>query len=109
MPQDERMPAAPVGVTRYQERAPESPPVKMEAVKSSNLLERGYDPGKRELHVKFGTRKGDEVFGAKTYVHSNVSPEQWAHFIAAESAGKHYASTFRGNDKHPHRILPEPK
>ena len=70
-------------------------------MKSSNLLERGYNPSTRELHVKFAN--------GKTYIHSDVSLSQWTDFIGAESAGKHYAATFRGNDAHPHRILEGPK
>jgi len=100
MPYDARTPAAPLGTVRHQSKPEEHKPVELAPVKSSNLAAVGYDAAAKELHVQF---KGKDGTVSKTYIHANVTPDQHAEFMKAESAGSHYAAKFRGNDKHPHR------
>ena len=60
-------------------------------VKSSNILGIGYDPETKTLAVKFKTG---------VYHHADVSPEDHAAFMAADSKGSHYHANIKGKFKH---------
>lgn len=76
--------------------------IEMVPVTSKNMSHVGYDAETNELHVKFHS--------GPTYIHSNVDPDQYALLMAdsapGKSVGQHYNVKFRGNEKHPHRIIP---
>ena len=77
---------------------PKHPP--FTPVKSSMISSVGYDAGARTLHVKFPN--------GGHYLYEDVTPEQHAALVGADSIGKHFAQNVRGKFKH--RMLPtEPR
>ena len=60
----------------------------MARVESSNIKAIGYDAASKTLRVDF--RSGS------SYDYTNVSPEEHADFMAADSKGKHFHKHFRG-------------
>lgn len=76
--------------------------IEMVPVTSRNMSHVGYDAEKNELHVKFHS--------GPTYIHTGVQPDQheamMADNVPGKSIGQHYNTKFRGNEKHPHRIIP---
>lgn len=58
--------------------------MEMKPVTSSNIARIGYDPAARNLAVEFKS--------GGVYHHADVSPEDHAAFMAADSKGKHYNS-----------------
>jgi hypothetical protein len=72
-------------------------------VESSNIHSAGYDPETRVMRVRFHdyTHKGNGVVQpGRVYEHLDVSPEDYAAFMAAESKGAHYARHVRGTFEH---------
>ena len=68
--------------------------VAMVPVKSSKMRAIGYDPESQELHVQFHNG---------TYIYPNVSANQHAALMNADSHGKHFHKHIRDNPNHPHR------
>ncbi len=58
-------------------------------IQSSLLASAGYDPATQTMEIRFA-RGG-------LYSYTDVSPEQFAAFQAAESKGKHFLGQIKGN------------
>lgn len=58
---------------------------------STNLLELGYDPGRKRLHAVF---VADPTL---LYVYRNVSVPTWLELWMAESVGRYFNSVIRRN------------
>ena len=56
---------------------------------SSNVADSGYDPASREAHVGFHS--------GYAYVVEDVSPEEYADFIAAASKGKFFSERWKNS------------
>ncbi|HEY1129167.1 MAG TPA: KTSC domain-containing protein [Roseateles sp.] len=66
----------------------DAPHIDLHAVDSSKLAAVGYDASTQTLAVTFKT-------GNAVYHYPNVSPQQYADFIGAESVGKHFIAHFQ--------------
>lgn len=64
----------------------------MTPVKSSMAEACSYDEGTRELTIKM---RDDKRGAGESYVYSDVSPEEHAALMDAESFGRHFAQNIR--------------
>ena len=62
-------------------------------VKSSNIFSVAHDPATQQMEVTFHS--------GHTYRYQNVTPEQHATFMAADSKGTHFHQNFKQNAAHP--------
>jgi hypothetical protein len=60
------------------------PPIALQVIKSERVAAQGYDPITRTLAVQFKPKPG---LLAPVYHYPEVSPEQYATFVAPETAG----------------------
>ena len=69
-------------------------------VESSQIAGIGYDPKKHVLAVRFKNWKGEAT---SLYHYANVSPEEYAAFLAADSKGKFFGAHIKPNaDRYPY-------
>jgi hypothetical protein len=80
-----------------------TPQVKMSPVESSQIASIGHDPATNTLAIRFKGKTGP----GSLYHYPNFTAEQFAAFQAAESNGKHFGHSIRGNAKHPHAKINE--
>lgn len=66
----------------------DAPAIALTPVESHKVAARGYDPITQTMAVTFKT-------GNAVYHYPNVSPEQYAEFVGAESVGKHFIANFQ--------------
>lgn len=71
--------------------------IDLSPVDSSKLAAVGYDAGTQTLAVTFKT-------GNALYHYANVTPDQYAAFIGAESVGKHFIAHFQSAPFKKYRI-----
>lgn len=64
---------------------------------SSNIHSHGHDPERNVLAICFRSGGG----AGSTYHYQNVTSAMYEEFKKAESLGKHFHTTIRGNDKYP--------
>lgn len=69
------------------------PSISLNAVKSSQIAEIGYDAATSTLAIRFHPKAGMQT--GPVYHYSNFSPEQWAEFSAAESIGSWFGKNIR--------------
>jgi hypothetical protein len=70
--------------------------MQMNNVQSSQFKRVGYDATTQKMRIDFGK---------STYEYSNVSGEDYAQFMGADSLGRHFGATFKKNDKFPFQRL----
>jgi len=68
-----------------------------EAVDSESIASIGYSPGNCELDIEF--RQSGDV-----YRYSEVSADEHAEFMAAESKGQYLNQVFKAKE-HPYRVV----
>ena len=77
-------------------------------VKSSQIASIGYDAASKTLAVQFKRFKDGQP--TTVYHYSNVEPETFAQFEAAESKGRFFGAQIKGNTNYPYqKIEPEDK
>jgi hypothetical protein len=81
------------------------PPIALVRVKSQQVAAIGYSPELRTLAVQFKAKAGDPP----VYHYENVTPEQHAAFIGAESIGTFFGANIKPMifRKYPAESLPE--
>lgn len=73
-------------------------------VTSQTIHSIGYDPATKRMQVSFHAY--DKRKSARLYEFEQVTPEQHAAFMAAQSKGKHFGEHFRGKVmEHPCRRI----
>ena len=72
-------------------------------VESSQLHSIGHDPATNTLAIRFKGKGGP----GGLYHYPNFTAEQFSAFQAAESKGKFFGQSIRGNKKHPHSKITE--
>lgn len=76
-------------------------PIPLTPVESHKIGAIGYDAANQTLAVVFAKGKGD------LYHYPNVTPEQHAAFVGAESLGKHFGEHIQGREfkKYPAEVV----
>lgn len=76
--------------------------MEMTPVTSSQLESVGYDPETMKLHIRF-LSKGRS--GGSLYEYDNVDLETYNGLVGADSVGRYFGSTIKGNSNYPYRKL----
>jgi hypothetical protein len=79
------------------------PQFKMCDCKSSQIHSIGHDPATNTLAIRFKGKNGP----GSLYHYPGFTAEQFDAFRAAESKGKFFGQSIRGNAKHPHSKINE--
>lgn len=74
------------------------------AVDSSQMKSVGYDPGTQKLHIEFKSKTVDSNGEGPVYEYDNVPPGVHQDFMKAESKGRYFGQTIKG--QYPYRRLP---
>lgn len=79
--------------------------IPMRTVKSSQIYSIGHAPLTNTLAVRFKNKDG---LPTSLYTYSNVTEEQFAEFVGADSVGAHFGKHFKAaNDNHPFTRMPD--
>lgn len=76
-----------------------APQIEMIPVTSSQITHLGHDPATKTLAIRFPSKTGS----GSLYHYKNVSAEDFAAFIGAESIGSHFGKHIKPHsDKYPY-------
>lgn len=94
-------------VKQAQETTPR-PPIALALVKSDQIGAVGYDPATSTLAVQFKPRMPTGTM-MPVYLYPEVTAEQHAAFVGAESLGKHHSAHFKSRPfkSYPAEPMPE--
>jgi hypothetical protein len=75
--------------------------MEMTPVTSSQIESVGYDPDTMKLHIRFLSKRGP----GSLYQYDNVDLETFNGLVGADSVGRYFGSTIKGNSNYPYRKL----